>query len=69
VYQVLVRCPVSMREVPLGIEIADLDSWGSITFVRSLYLCASCGQTHLVNKRYARLQAKGTVLTFKRPAP
>jgi hypothetical protein len=65
-YQVMMRCPNSLQEGPLGMEIEGLDNWEAITFVKSLYLCDWCGDTHVVNKRYARLQAKGTVLAFER---
>ena len=65
-YEVMMRCPNSLQEVPLGMEIEELDTWGAITFVKFLYLCGSCGDTHVVNKQYARPQAKGTVLAFKR---
>ena len=60
------RCPNSLQEGPLGIEIDELDVWDAITFVKSLYLCGACGSTHVVNKQYARLQAKGKVVAFKR---
>ena len=65
-YEVMMRCPNSLQEVPLGMEIEELDDWAAITFVKFLYLCGSCGDTHVVNKQYARPQAKGTVLAFKR---
>ena len=65
-YQVMMRCPNSLQEGPLGMEVDGLDNWQAITFVRSLYLCESCGRTHVVNKRYARLHPKGTVLSFTR---
>jgi hypothetical protein len=63
----MMKCPNSLQEAPLGIEIEGLETWRAITFVRSLYLCESCGRTHLVNKRYARLEPKGRVLAFRRP--
>jgi hypothetical protein len=66
VYEVMMRCPNSLQQVPLGMEIEELDNWAAITFVKFLYLCGSCGDTHVVNKQYARPQAKGTVLAFKR---
>ena len=65
-YEVMMRCPNSLQEGPLGMEIDELDIWDAIRFVKSLYLCGSCGDTHVVNKQYARLQAKGTVLAFRR---
>ena len=65
-YEVMVRCPHSLQEQPLGIELDELAIWDAIRFVKSLYLCDSCGDTHVVNKQYARLQAKGTVVPFKR---
>jgi hypothetical protein len=65
-YQVMMRCPNSLDEGPLGMEVEGPETWDAITFVKSLYLCASCGQTHLVNKQYARLYIKGRVLPFKR---
>jgi hypothetical protein len=68
VYEVMMRCPNSLQEQPLGMEIDELDIWDAIRFVKSLYLCDSCGDTHVVNKQYARLQAKGTVVAFRRRA-
>ena len=64
-YEVMMRCPNSLQEAPLGLEIEELDTWDAITFVKFLYLCGSCGDTHVLNKQYARPQAKGTVLTFR----
>jgi len=66
VYEVVMRCPNSLQEAPLGMEIEALDDWCAIRFVKFLYLCGSCGDTHVLNKQYARLQAKGTVLAFRR---
>jgi hypothetical protein len=66
-YVVMMKCPNSLQEGPLGMEVEGMENWEAITFVRSLYLCGSCGETHLVNKQYARLQAKGKVLAFRRP--
>jgi hypothetical protein len=66
-FEVMMKCPYSLQEGPIGIEVEGPDTWQAITFVRFLYLCASCGQTHLVDKRYARLRPRGTVLAFKRP--
>jgi hypothetical protein len=62
----MMKCPYSLREAPLGIEVEGLENWKAITFVKSLYLCDSCGETHVVKKRYARLQLKGTVLPLVR---
>ena len=67
-FEVMIKCPRSLQEVPLGMEVEGLENWEAITFTKSLYLCDSCGHTHVVAKRYARLQAKGTVLAFKRSA-
>ena len=46
-YEVMMRCPNSLQEGPLGMEVEGLENWEAITFVRSLYLCGSCGRDPL----------------------
>ena len=58
-YQVMMMCPITQREASTGWHVERPEHWEAITFVNSPYPCGACGETHLVKKRYARLEAAG----------
>ncbi len=55
---VLVRCPRTGRDVPVGIEM-DRHTWDKLPVVLSRFRCPACGQEHVWSKTYARFQTNG----------
>ena len=54
--RVVIKCPMTSKEVPTGISVANPEMFESMTLTTNSVSCPHCGQTHTWSKEDAFLR-------------